>query len=216
MGSEQNFKLTELEQDTLQELMNISFGKAAADLAEVVDIFIELKSPQIECVPAESVIASMKELIPDFEACSIVEQHYYGEIKGVAVLVFPAGADRELLSFFQDYNSKTSEENSMFELEREVIMELGNILIGACLGNLFNTLNSQTTYLPPWTNTGGVFEDIFLSETINKGDIAITMRTIFKFEDRDISGYLYIINSNSSMKKIQIALTDYWKQFNAI
>ncbi|MBI9104159.1 MAG: chemotaxis protein CheC [Spirochaetales bacterium] len=216
MGSKENFTLSELEMDTLQELMNISFGKAAADLAEVVDIFIELKAPRIECIHADEVLTSMKTLIPDFEECSIVEQHYYGEIKGVAVLVFPAGADRELLSFFQEYNGRTGGDITMIELEREVIMELGNILIGACLGNLFTTLKSQTTYLPPWTNSGKVFEDIFLSETVNKDDIAITMRTIFKFEDRDISGHLYIINSNSSMKKIQIALADYWKQFNAI
>ena len=216
MEPEKEIILTELELDTLQELMNISFGQATADLAEIVDIFIELTSPKVESISAEKILEHMREMIPNFEKCSIVEQHYYGEIQGIAVLVFPEGSDRELLTLFQDKTTQGMENDTLVELEKEVIMEVGNILIGACLGNLFKTLKSSTTYLPPWTNTGGVFKNVFLSETMKKGDTAITMETVFTFEDRNISGYLFVINSNSSMGKIQNALAEYWKQYNVL
>ena len=202
--------------DTLKELINISFGHAAADLAEVMDIFIKLHSPDVELIRAGKILEQMKKAITGFDKTTIVEQHYYGEIKGVAVLVFPEGSDRKLLTYLKDSKSTPEAQESILDLEKEIIMELGNILLGACLGNLFKILHSQTTYLPPWTNSGGIFENVFLSETIKESDTAITMQTKFIFENQDISGHLFIINSNSSMQKIKKALIDYWKEYNVL
>ncbi len=216
MSSENITELTELELDTLQELMNISFGQAVADLAEAVNIFIELKSPNVKNVPAKNMMTYINSLVSDFKNTTIIEQHYYGEIKGVAVLVFYEGSEKELLTLFQEYENRFSNYYSVEEMEKEVLMELGNYLIGACLGNLFKTLKSQTTYLHPSINSGSVFENIFMSESVDQNDTAITMSTSFSFENRKITGTLFIINNNSSLDKIQQALVNYWKMYNVL
>ena len=40
--------LNELEKDALQEIMNISFGQAAADLSDVIDLYVTLTVPFID------------------------------------------------------------------------------------------------------------------------------------------------------------------------
>lgn len=40
------------EVEILQEIMNIAFGQAAADLAEVIDIYVELSVPYIKILHA--------------------------------------------------------------------------------------------------------------------------------------------------------------------
>ncbi len=45
--------ITSEEIDILQEIMNIAFGTAAAELAEVINIFVELSVPFIRLIPAD-------------------------------------------------------------------------------------------------------------------------------------------------------------------
>ena len=49
---------SEEEIDALQELMNIAFGQAAAELAEIIDISVVLSFPKLETVKIEA--------LPDF------------------------------------------------------------------------------------------------------------------------------------------------------
>jgi len=109
--------------------MNISFGSAAADLAEIIDIFINLNVPDIQTIEITKLPAYIKEQIKDFDNCSIVEQKYHGDFGGVAFLIFPYGIEKELLSYFQQSENVTYESDEMILLEKEVLMEIGNILL---------------------------------------------------------------------------------------
>ncbi len=40
--------ISEEERDILQEVMNIAFGKASAELAELIDIYVVLSIPDIK------------------------------------------------------------------------------------------------------------------------------------------------------------------------
>ena len=112
---------TELEIDTLQEIMNMAFGHAAADLAEVVDVFVELNAPEVQVVRIDELTGHVQRRIPAFRDCSVVEQQFRGEAEGMALLVFPRGAEKELLSFFQSGEQESVQSDMFLELEREVL-----------------------------------------------------------------------------------------------
>jgi chemotaxis protein CheC len=202
--------LTELEIDSLQEIMNIAFGSAAAGLAEVVDVFVQLSSPRVEVLQIEELEAHLVAHVPSWETARVVEQHYRGESDGVALLVFPHGAEHQLVSLFQPDRDALMESDTILELEKEVLMEVGNILIGACVGRLFDLLKRTVTYLPPRTTGGHVFSDLVRSGAFARDDFAITIQTRFDFDDREVSGRLFLVNRQNSLAALKDALSDFW------
>jgi chemotaxis protein CheC len=207
-----NKLFTELEIDALREIMNISFGNAAADLSDIIDIYIKLNVPDIKIIEIPKLPEYIRNEITDFKNCSIVEQEYHGDFSGLAFLIFPYGVERELISFFQNSNSRNFESDELIELEREVLMEIGNILIGACIGKLIELIESKVSYLPPHTIIGDKFQDLFLQGHFTECDVAITMKTNFSFQDRNVSGYLFLINSQKSIPHLKKALLKFLGQ----
>ena len=205
-----NDTFTAFEIDTLQEVMNMAFGSAAADLAEVVDVFVQLNAPDVQVMRLDDLESHLVAQIPDYERARVVEQHFRGESDGVALLVFPHGAEHQLVSLFQSDSAEILESDTILELEKEILMEIGNILIGATVGRLFDLLNRRIGYLPPRTTDGYA-----VAELINKGlfagdDYAITVQTRFDFEDRAVSGRLFIINRQQSAQQLKSALAEFW------
>ena len=80
--------ITTEETDTLQEIMNIAFGRAASDLAEYVDIFVILNPPLIKVLQAFDLPSYLNNEIKDYERVSVVEQNFWGKFKGNAFFGF--------------------------------------------------------------------------------------------------------------------------------
>lgn len=105
--------ISDEEKEILQEIMNIAFGKAAADLAEVISIFVRLSVPEIAMVQVIDLPAYLRSEVSCCEPISIIEQNFWGEFKGSAFLVFRSGAGKELISLLDSggdasYNRKLS------------------------------------------------------------------------------------------------------------
>lgn len=198
--------LSEMELDALQETMNISFGSAAADLAEIMDIFIQLTVPHIDSVKISNLPEFINQEIADFSTCSVVQQKYYGDFEGMAFLIFPYGNERELISYFQHPGSESFKSDQLIDLEKEVLLEISNILIGACIGRIFEMLNSRISYQPPHILSGSDFDKSYITNELESKDLAITMKTFFSFEDRNTKGYLILINSQNSIPHLKKAL----------
>jgi len=204
--------LTSQEIDLLQEIMNIGFGQAAADLAEVIDIFVSINSPQLNIIKATDIHGRIQEEIPDFAGCSIVEQGYMGATQGLALMVFPQHAEKQLLSLFPGLDS-SSVETDIGELEKEVLLEVGNILIGACVGKMLELLKTDVTYLPPRTLVGEDLQSVFSQDSPKQDSYAMFLRTDFGFEDRSVSGYLFLVFDEDSIDPLKAALESFAAQY---
>jgi len=127
------------EKDILQEIMNIAFGNAAAELAQVINIFVVLSVPYIRVLMARELPEYIKNEVTGCDSVSIVEQDFWGDFKGNALLVFQSGAGREL-AFMLNGDDGIFEPGVTDRFESEILMEVGNILIGACVGKLAELL----------------------------------------------------------------------------
>jgi chemotaxis protein CheC len=205
--------LTEMELDTLQEIMNMAFGTAAAELAEVVDVFIHLESPRVSVVPVGGLSSYLAENVPDFKKNNVVEQQYRGETNGMALLLFPEGAEKQMISFFTLDTDTTETSNISLELEKEVLVEIGNVLIGATVGRLFELLNRRISYMPPRVTGGYNFDDLLVRGAFTAEDFAITMNAQFAFEDRQVTGQLYLVNQQSAVPELKRALGEFWSKY---
>lgn len=201
------------ERDILQELMNIAFGKAAAELAEVISIFVVLSVPSVKVLKAAQLPEYLQEEISDFADISIVEQNFWGRFKGSAFLVFPAGAGKALISLLDPEHEATFESGTFEVLEKETLMEVGNILIGACVGKMSELLGDVVTYSPPKVVVENEPRGIIPKNLFDPEYTAIVMRTVFRFEERDVRGFLFLVTTHDSIVWLKKALAEFIENY---
>lgn len=214
MDTELDQPFTREEIDTLQEVMNIAFGSAAADLAEAIDIYAVLSVPTIRIVPAEELPDYIRNEIKDYEKISIVEQNFMAKFRGMAVLIFPSGIGRALITLLGNEEENASfESDPMDALERETLMEVANILVGACVSKVAELLNDVVMYSPPRVVVENLPQKAISKDIFDPGKLAIILQTVFHFDQQDISGFLFLVCSQESVNWLRKALDEFLKQF---
>lgn len=198
----------------LEEVMNIAFGKASADLANLIDIRILLNVPNVEVLQAKDLLQRIKQETKVYDAVSIIEQNFWGKYTGTALLAFPSTASKGLVSLFDE--EEDGEENSSL-MEKETLLEVGNILIGACVGKIAQLLDDIVSFSPPRLIPKIIINNLS-SETVtpkldDPGKFAVLMKTVFHLEDKDISGFLFLIANEESMEWLKTALNNFMEKF---
>jgi len=204
--------ITTEETDTLQEIMNIAFGRAASDLAEYVDIFVILNPPLIKVLQAFDLPSYLNNEIKDYERVSVVEQNFWGKFKGNAFLVFPTGTGKRMISLFNNENKFFDSEPS-HELEKETFLEIGNILIGACIGKIAELLGDVTTYSPPRVVVENGLRGVVYDNLSDPDNLAIVLRTVFEFNDKNVSGFMFILTKQESFAWLKTAVYKFLEQY---
>ena len=202
-----------VEKDILQELMNIGFGQAAADLAQVIDLSIELSVPDIQLFKACDLQEHIGTEVESDREFSLVEQYFLGKFKGIALLVFPAKAGKQLVSLFGLQGQATSPSERLELLEKEAMIEVGNILIGACVGKITELLNDVVIYSPPRVMIQNVRNSTLPKNLFEPSSMAISMKTVFHFEQQEISGQLFLIANQESITWLKSALHAFMEQY---
>lgn len=205
--------LNEQELLILQELMNIAFGSASADLEEVLDLSIDLRVPEAETVP----VSELKDYIAGSmkldDRSSMVEEKFWGEFSGSSILVFPEAVGKNLLSILSHPALESTAENQIGEMDQGVLLEVGNILIGACIGKISELLNTVVTYSPPYIELGKRSNLDFFVENFEPGSYAIILKTEFVFHQEHLNGRLMIITGQDSIAWMKAALNSFMEDY---
>lgn len=199
----------------LAEVMNIAFGKASADLARVIDIRIVLNVPHVEIMKVDGLHQRIKEEAGAYDGINVIEQNFWGKYTGSALLAFPVAASKGLVSLFDDGETAAGPVSPL--LERETLLEVGNILIGACVCKVAELLEDAVSFSPPRFISSATIDTISTeavsSRLEDQEQSAILMKTVFHLEDKDIKGFLFLIASQDSMKWLKTALNNFLEKF---
>jgi chemotaxis protein CheC len=200
------------EKDILQEVMNIAFGQASADLAGVIDIFVLLSVPEIKVLKGSDLSDYLCNELKPATTVNIIEQSFLGKFSGQALLAFPAGAEKELLHLFTNDQEPHGQDIDIDTLETETLLEVGNILIGACIGKIAELLKDVVAYDPPHITARNITLD-GCNSPIPAESFAISIRTMFRFEQQNVEGYLFLIANQSSIDWLKKALIAFLESF---
>lgn len=208
--------LTSEEQDILQEIMNIAFGSAAADLASVIDLYVQLSVPSVTIIPASEFLEYLRKEIRDDRGISIVEQNFWSRFRGIALLAFSDGAGKSLMSVLVDGDQrKTFESDPLQVLEKEILMEVGNILVGACIGKVSELLGDTISYSPPRVLIGNLAGKTSTPRKMfAPGNMVIVLQTVFHFGKQDVQGYMFLVVSQECIEFLKQALGAFMEQYN--
>jgi chemotaxis protein CheC len=191
-------EFSELELDALKEMMNIGFGQAAVALSEVIDMHVILNVPKIAKLAPEEIASFVRGEIEDPTGFSMVEQFFLGRFNGTSFLLLPESEGEKLVQLFT--NDPTIERSGLAldSLEQETIVELGNIIIGACVGKIAELLKDVVTYQPPRFFLGPVDDALISQQIRSSGGLALVFKTVFHFEAEDVYGLLFLVTGEDS------------------
>jgi len=189
-----------LELDALQETMNIGFGQAAAALSEVISMHVILSVPKIAMLATEEIPRFVQSEIEDPAAFSMVEQFFLGRFNGTSFLLLPKDEGEKLVKLFDENPcSEAPPPDVNFDaLERDTIVEIGNIIIGACVGKIAEMLNDVVTYQPPRYFSGPIGVDLIQRQLQTSGSLALVFKTVFHFDKQDVYGLLFLVTGENS------------------
>ena len=133
--------LTEDQRDALQELMNIAMGQAAERLALLTDTMVTLSVPFIHpLIREQNNLAIPEHLRRSFMI--VTRQSFLGELRGEVFVCFGCmGADElaELLGY----------KGGGLDQQDELMLDVTNILTGACISGLAKQVATQVSYDAP-------------------------------------------------------------------
>jgi chemotaxis protein CheC len=98
-------------------------------------------------------------------------------------------------------------------LERETFLEIGNILIGACIGKFAELLGDVATYSPPRVLVENSLHGVY-DKIIDHDSMAIVLRTVFEFNEKNISGYMFVLTKQESFGWLKQALHKFLEQYD--
>ncbi|MCX8070141.1 MAG: chemotaxis protein CheC [Thermodesulfovibrionales bacterium] len=201
--------LTDFEKDALKEIINLAFGTASAGLADVMGMYVFLNVPVIEVMQPEEICKYIENEISHSKGLNVVEQYYIGKIRGMAYMVLSFENVEEILTILGLREIQKINHYSHDILAQETIIEIGNIIIGACVSKIAEMLSDVVTYLPP-RFIGSDYSLEAISKEIFKPDsYVIILKTIFKFEGKEVNGYIFLVNTYDSIQWLKDSINKF-------
>jgi len=199
-------KLTERQRDALAELINIAFARTGAALSELTGHRVILNPPEVAIYRTEQLRGALAKFVPGDIAS--IHQVFAGPVAGDALLLLNYAGAVQLTDLLTD-----EDQPSVFldESAREVLTEVGNILLNACLGMFGNLLNVHVTFSVPRLHLE-TLDELIESTTTDKGEMhyALVVYTAFQIRDSSVKGFLVIVLSVASLDRL-IQEVDAWE-----
>lgn len=180
--------LTALQKDSLTELLNIGYARAAAALSELTAQRITLAVPDVTMHRMDGITPALQEVVEGDVIC--VNQMFGGPICGNAVLLFEQSSAINLAKLL----TGAPKRGKLDETAREVINEVGNIVLNACLGSFGNLMEMNIKFTVPQVQVNDV-EEILKSMRIadERLTYAMMVRTRFDIRASNVSGFLVVL-----------------------
>ena len=190
-------ELNAVQKDTLTELINIGYARAAGALSDLTGHRISLAVPEVNIHPITEIAPLLQKVIQSEVAC--VNQVFGGPVSGNAILLLDHSAALLLNRLLTD----RPQASTLDDAGREVITEVGNIVLNACLGVFGNLLQVQVSFTVPSLQIDQV-QQVMNSITVQDIDLiyALMIHTRFHLRSSDVSGYLVIILGVTSLERL--------------
>jgi chemotaxis protein CheC len=136
--------LSSAELDTLNEIMNVAVGRAAASLAGLLQQHIHMHLVEVRLVPKERLRTALVSEIG--EIGSAVEQRFTGGLNGTSLMMMSYQHSNSLVRFLLRNDQELT---SLSSSEQMVLAEVGNIVLNATVGMCSNQARAQVHFQLP-------------------------------------------------------------------
>ena len=191
-------ELTEQQTDALSELINIAFSRTAASLSELTGRRVLLDVPKVAIYPIDQLSTALAVFLP--AEVATVHQVFSGAVTGDALLLLDYEGAVILKDLLTDHPVKSTR---LDESDREVLTEVGNILLNACLGMFGNLLQVHVSFSVPRLHLE-TLDMLLKTLVIGKEGLryALVVYTAFRLRESAVKGYLVIALNVASLDRL--------------
>lgn len=193
-----------LKEDILKELFNISVGKSASMLSEIINKKILLNVPKLKILDLSRKCEVIDNYLPQaIQGTMMVSSiAFKDELKGKASLIFPADKMRTFINLCLN---KDNEEQMcalhFTDIDFDILKEIGNIILNSVIGEIGNYLNVKLNYTLPEVK---MFDKVEFEKNINSKEYPhiLLLYINFKIDDSEIVGAILINLTLSSLSEL--------------
>lgn len=203
---------TDIERDSITELLNLGMGQAANSLSELLQREVLLSIPQVDFVSRPDAIKFMEKMAP--EELVSVRQNFAGSFGGKAILLF---SDTDSLELVRALLSDEILVEDLPDMEQEAVSEVANIVLNACLSSLADALGQDIPTDLPMFHKGEPRSLLETEVEHDIGDNEMFLLTNIKFELKslEVVGYLVLFLCMASAKNLQLELNRFYDSISA-
>jgi chemotaxis protein CheC len=182
-------KLTELQTDAITELINIAFSRAAASLSDLTNSRVDLEVPEVSVDSIATISSTLTRFVTGDIAS--VHQVFTGPVAGDAFLLLNFAGAIHLVDLL---TGDESSNKTLGASAREVVTEIGNILMNACLGVFGNLLQVRFSFSVPrlsLDDLGVMLNSITVDTSPLQHALVVGAR--FKLRNSEVTGCLVLV-----------------------
>ena len=200
-----SMNLDAIQTDALTELFNIGLHRAAASLSELTSQRIVVELPRLWISPIQHMRPRLMELL-DGDLAS-VHQIFGGVVSGDAVLLLEYEKAALLAKLMTQDEVAIS--GRLDQSAREVLTEVGNIVLGACLSVFGDILKVSVSFSVPRIHIESL-DGLLQSLTVEHDELqyAVIAATRFRLSELEVGGYLIVALGLTSLELISQALAE--------
>lgn len=183
--------------DAFTEIFNIGVGKAAESLSKLVYDTVKLSVPKLEILSCDQLVNQLSDSFDSDIAC--IRQEFGGSASGRAYLLLNAASGINLVNAL--VKQFQCEKTELSETDKEMLVEVGNIVINSLVGTLANMLgidfNFQQAHCDIVSNDG-----INKHLNLNRSDYILYIETLFVVPGRQIGGNLAVLLGSDGIESL--------------
>jgi chemotaxis protein CheC len=192
------------ETDALQEVVNIAMGQAGDSLARILEHFVRLSIPRIRLVSVEQLIQTVHEMVATDEDVSAVRQAVYNHLRGEAIVIFTQLGCKHIADLM---GYEDGELDSL--AEQEVLLDVSNLLVGAILNGISETLEMDLAFSAPSLMAQRQPIKTILNTDTLSWTHALLLEVNFSLENRDFKCHLLLFMTEETIGKLKVLLEDF-------
>jgi chemotaxis protein CheC len=201
----------DVERDAVTELLNIAIGQAAASLSQLVEDEVRLSVPFVDFLTPEQAALRLEDETHGSDSVA-VRQHFAGHFYGDILLIFP---ERKSLDLVRHMLGDDVPLDQLTELEQEALLEVGNIILNACLGSLANQIGLPVeSSLPTYVRGRGakILEAGAAKKAADNEELVMFLHVDFSLLTKDVNGYLAFVMDIVSARHFVEAVRAYVRE----
>ncbi|WP_434927227.1 response regulator [Shewanella sp. HL-SH4] len=186
--------------DACQEIANVAMGRAADLLSKLLDVFVVLPIPNVNVLEVSELTMALK-ATEDSSSISALCQGFIGAgVAGEALLLFHDSSFEDMAKLMKI----NGEEETHTEVE--VLMDTGNVLIGAFLSGISEQLDMKFSQSHPIVLGRHCTVNDLIHASSEKWQRTLAMEINYRIEDYNIQCDLLLLFTEDSIPTLNFKL----------
>lgn len=187
--------------DCYQEIANVAMGRAGDLLARLLDVFVELPIPNVNFIEVSELSMALKDVEVNESTSGICQGFISAGISGEALLILNDSSFKDVASLM-NYQYQADKGT-----ELELLMDLANVLIGACLKGISEQLDIDFSQGHPVVlGQHRKISELIASNT-NKWKKTLAIEISYSIENYPIKCDLLLLFTEQSMRALNNKLS---------